>query len=44
MCGFAGIISKSNLDKKESKKIIQNMTNQIIHRGPDSKVYIWEKD
>ena len=44
MCGFAGIISKSNLDKKESKKIIQNMTNQIIHRGPDSKgLYLGER-
>ena len=41
---ICGIISKSNLDKKESKKIIQNMTNQIIHRGPDSKgLYLGER-
>ena len=32
MCGFAELFQKA-IWIKESKKIIQNMTNQIIHRG-----------
>lgn len=37
MCGFVGIIDKSPKDKK--KKIIKDMANMIIHRGPDSEGY-----
>ena len=32
MCGFTGFTGK--IDKQ--KKIIKNMNNTIIHRGPDS--------
>ncbi len=34
MCGFVGYVGKN-----KDKKIIKNMTNKIIHRGPDSEGY-----
>ena len=33
MCGIAGFIN----DKKDKKKIIKDMTDKIIHRGPDAQ-------
>ena len=33
MCGIAGFIN----DKKDKKKIIKDMTDKIIHRGPDAE-------
>ena len=33
MCGFVGYINKKNKDKQ----VIQDMSNKIIHRGPDSE-------
>lgn len=35
MCGFVGFIG----NKKNKEKIIKNMTDKIIHRGPDSEGY-----
>ena len=35
MCGIVGFIGKN----KESKKIIESMTNKLIHRGPDDFGY-----
>ena len=37
MCGFVGFISKES--KNDKKKIIKNMADRIIHRGPDSDGY-----
>ena len=37
MCGFVGFIDKKN--QKEKKKIIKDMADRIIHRGPDSEGY-----
>lgn len=37
MCGFVGFAGKQN--KEEKKKIIKNMADAIIHRGPDSDGY-----
>lgn len=33
MCGFVGYVGKQN------EKVLKNMTNKIIHRGPDSDGY-----
>ena len=35
MCGIVGFVGKN----KESKKIIESMTNKLIHRGPDDFGY-----
>ena len=35
MCGFVGFISKDN----NKKKIIKDMADIIVHRGPDSDGY-----
>lgn len=35
MCGFVGFAG----NKKNKEKIIRNMTDKIIHRGPDSEGY-----
>ena len=35
MCGFVGFVSKGN----NKKKIIKDMADIIIHRGPDSEGY-----
>lgn len=35
MCGFVGFVG----NKKNKDKIIKNMTDKIIHRGPDSEGY-----
>ena len=35
MCGIVGFIGKN----KKSKKIIESMTNKLIHRGPDDFGY-----
>ena len=40
MCGFVGFCSKSVKDKE----VIKEMNNQIIHRGPDSDGYYFDKD
>ena len=37
MCGFVGFADK--LKKGEKDKIIKNMADRIIHRGPDSEGY-----
>jgi len=37
MCGIVGIIDKNN--KTTKKKIIKNMADKIIHRGPDAEGY-----
>ncbi len=38
MCGFSGFINKrGKYNKSESEKIIQNMMDAIIHRGPDDE-------
>ena len=37
MCGLVGFIDKK--DKKEKKTIIKNMSDKIIHRGPDGEGY-----
>ena len=40
MCGFVGFCSKNVKDKK----VIKEMNNQIIHRGPDSDGNYFDKD
>lgn len=40
MCGFVGFCSKNVKDKN----VIKEMNNQIIHRGPDSDGYFFDKD
>lgn len=37
MCGIAGIITKNILEKKPYTQILKNMTDSIIHRGPDDE-------
>lgn len=37
MCGIVGLIDKNN--KNTKKKIIKNMADKIIHRGPDAEGY-----
>lgn len=37
MCGFVGFVGKQS--KEEKRKIIKDMANMIIHRGPDSDGY-----
>ena len=39
MCGFVGFCSKNVKDKN----VIKEMNNQIIHRGPDSDGYYFDK-
>jgi len=40
MCGFVGFCSKDVKDRN----VIKEMNNQIIHRGPDSDGYYFDKD
>nr|WP_315103704.1 asparagine synthase (glutamine-hydrolyzing) [uncultured Catonella sp.] len=40
MCGFVGFCSKNVKDKN----VIKDMNNQIVHRGPDSDGYYFNKD
>ena len=40
MCGFVGFIDK----KKNKKKIIKDMEDIIVHRGPDSDGYYVDED
>ena len=40
MCGFVGFIDK----EKNKKKIIKDMADIIIHRGPDSDGYYFDED
>lgn len=40
MCGFVGFIDK----KKNKKKIIKDMADIIVHRGPDSDGYYTDDD
>jgi len=40
MCGFVGFIDNQKKEKK--KKIIKNMADKIIHRGPDSDGYYYD--
>ena len=40
MCGFVGFCSKNVKDKN----VIKEMNNLIIHRGPDSDGYFFDKD
>ena len=42
MCGFAGF--SDNLKREEKIKIIKNMSDRIIHRGPDSEGYYVDKN
>ena len=37
MCGFCGFVDR--LDQKDKNKIIKDMADRIIHRGPDSEGY-----
>lgn len=37
MCGFVGFVGKQS--KEEKRKIIKDMANMIVHRGPDSDGY-----
>ena len=39
MCGIVGIISKTRIEKKSIKDIIEKMNNTLIHRGPDGEGY-----
>ena len=42
MCGITGFINKNSKTKKE--KILKNMLNRIVHRGPDSMgIYVDEE-
>lgn len=42
MCGITGFINKGSKTKKE--KILKNMLNRIVHRGPDSMgIYVDEE-
>lgn len=36
MCGIVGIIDKFGKEKRLNKEILKLMSNEIIHRGPDS--------
>lgn len=36
MCGIVGIIDKFGKEKRLNKEILKSMSNEIIHRGPDS--------
>lgn len=40
MCGFVGFVGKQT--KEEKKKIIKDMADAIIHRGPDSDGYFYD--
>lgn len=40
MCGFVGFCGKNVKDRN----VIKEMNNQIIHRGPDSDGYYFDKD
>jgi len=35
MCGFAGFFSPKGFNESQAKASLENMTNAIIHRGPD---------
>lgn len=37
MCGIAGIVKKNILKEDFYKEILKNMTDSIIHRGPDDE-------
>ena len=37
MCGFVGFVGKQS--KEEKRKIIKDMADMIVHRGPDSDGY-----
>ena len=37
MCGFVGFVGKES--KEDKKKIIKDMADMIVHRGPDSEGY-----
>jgi asparagine synthase (glutamine-hydrolysing) len=41
MCGIVGIISKTRIEKKSIKDIIEKMNNTLIHRGPDGEGYYY---
>ena len=42
MCGIVGFVNKQS--KKEKQKIIKDMADRIIHRGPDSDGYYCDED
>ena len=42
MCGFCGFSDKKSINDK--KKIIKDMSDRIIHRGPDSDGYYVDKN
>jgi asparagine synthase (glutamine-hydrolysing) len=42
MCGIAGIIQKNN-SSESKEKILQTMTDSIVHRGPNSEgIYLYK--
>ena len=43
MCGFAGYINDSK-DINENRRIIKEMADRIIHRGPDQDDYYVDED
>ena len=43
MCGFAGYINDSK-DINENRRIIKEMADKIVHRGPDQDDYYVDED
>lgn len=37
MCGFAGFLSASSIDREESFDLARSMADALIHRGPDDR-------
>ena len=41
MCGINGVINLGQLEPAKIKKILENMNDQVIHRGPDDEGYYY---
>ena len=44
MCGIAGIVPNSGIDPVKLTKTLKNMTDAIVHRGPDDAGFHVESD
>jgi asparagine synthase (glutamine-hydrolysing) len=44
MCGFAGFIANNNLDEISNIEILRQMSNEIIHRGPDDNGIFYDNE
>lgn len=44
MCGFAGFLSNNNLNEISSIEILNQMSNEIIHRGPDDNSIFYDNE